>query len=214
MPMRRRGLLVILSGPAGSGKSTLAEKLAESEPEIRRSVTTTTRQPRPGEVNGRDYYFIDRDMFKEGLAESRFVEYNEFNGHLYGTPRDELKRLLAQDKIVILVIDVNGSRQIRKTFPNAVHIFLLPPTPEHLRERLCGRGTECRSDIEERLEIAKAEIDYLETYDFLVINDDQDAAVNDIRSILSMLRVHHIRGGEHEAWEKGLFDGWHGGGDA
>ncbi|MBN2714089.1 MAG: guanylate kinase [Planctomycetes bacterium] len=207
--MRRRGLLIVLSGPAGSGKSTLADQLMAEDPDIVRTVTATTRKPRPGEVDGKDYFFITEDEFKKGIAKGDFVEHNEFNGNYYGTLRSELEKLLQQDKIVVLVIDVNGSMQIRKSYPNAVHIFLLPPTPKDLRQRLCGRGTECVSDIEKRLNIAKAEIDYLETYNFIVINDDQSDSVKDLQAILKILRPHYIRGGETEAWEQDSYQGWH-----
>lgn len=214
MPMRRRGLLVVLSGPAGSGKSTLADMLEVRSPDICRSVTATTRAPREGETDGADYHFLDRDTFKHGIATGRFVEYNEFNGNLYGTPRDGLEKLLEQDKVVVLVIDVNGAVQIRKAFPRSVHFFLLPPTAEELRRRLCGRGTEPPADIEKRLAIAEREVKRVENYDFLVINDISETAAEDILTILKVVRTHHIRGGELTAWRKGLYANWHGDADA
>lgn len=207
--MRTRGLLVVLSGPAGSGKSSLADALIERMPDACRAVTATTRQPRSGEIDGEDYFFLTRDEFESGLGSGRFVEHNEFNGNLYGTPKDGLETLLSQDKIIFLVIDVNGAKAIRESFAHAVLIFLLPPSPEELRARLCGRGTECAADVENRLAIAREEVQYLEAYDFLVINDAFDTAVEDLRSIVTALRHHHIRGGEREAWERGAYTGWH-----
>jgi guanylate kinase len=117
---------------------------------------------------------------------------------------------------VVLVIDVNGAHNVRKSFPNSTLIFLLPPTPKDLRRRLCGRGTECVSDIENRLNIAREEINAVKHYDFLVINDSQEAAVEDLRQIVQVLRIHHIRGNERQAWEENAYEGWHtsGGHDA
>lgn len=208
--MHRRGLLVVLSGPAGSGKSTLADAVIDgSAGEVVRSVTATTRSPREGEVDGRDYVFLTRESFKQGLADGRFVEYTEFNGNLYGTLRENLTTLLAQDKVVMLVIDVEGSAQIRQTFPNAIHVFVLPPTREALRARLSGRGTECPDDIEERLSIAEKEVGRLESYDYLVVNDEVASAAADLLSIIRLARIHHIRGGECDAWKAGGYADWH-----
>ena len=207
--MRRRGLLIVLSGPAGSGKSTLAEDLVSRGEDICRAITATTRLPRGHETHGKDYLFLSREDFAEGLAEGRFVEHNEFNDCFYGTPRDILDGHLAEGKVVILVIDVNGSMEVRKAYPHSVHIFLLPPTPEDLRSRLRGRGTECVSDIERRLAIAESEIRCVERYNFLVINDDRAAAVADLLAIIEVLRPHHVRGGEADAWAKRAYSGWH-----
>lgn len=208
--MKRRALLVVLSGPAGSGKSTLAEGLIRaSGGEICRSLTATTRPPRPGEVEGQDYFFLTREEFKQGIAEGRFVEYTEFNGHLYGSPRSELERLMGEDKVVLLVIDVDGSGQVRTSYPHAIHIFLLPPTKEILRQRLVLRQTEDPSEIQRRLQIAEREISRLDSYDYLVINDDQERAIGDLLDIIRIARLHHVRGGEREAWEQGLYAHWH-----
>jgi len=204
--MKKRGLLVVLSGPAGSGKSTLAEYLIKSEAgKVCRSVTATTRQPRPGEKEGRDYYFLSKDEFKQGLSEGRFVEYTEFNGQFYGSLKSDLERLLNLGRIVLLVIDVEGSSQIRESFPNAIHIFVLPPTQEELRHRLCGRGTETEEDINRRLLIAEKEIERIKTYNYLVINDCGKKAVKELHEIIHVAHTYSIRGDECEAWLAGAY---------
>lgn len=207
--MRKRGLLVVLSGPAGSGKSTLAENLMSDSDDICRAVTATTRPPRLNEKNGEDYFFLSREEFKERISKGQFLEYTEFNNNLYGTPRSELTASLDDGCVVLLVIDVEGSAQIRRTFPNSIHVFVLPPTAGSLRERLCGRNTECPEDIESRLAIAREEVSRLETYDYLVINDDARTAIDDLRTIIDVARLHYIRGGELEAWNAGQYGNWH-----
>lgn len=200
----------MISGPAGSGKSSLAEGLIEaSDGEAVRAITATTRAPRPGEVDGKDYHFYARERFLADIAAKKFVEFNEFNGNYYGTPKAVLDELLEQDKVVVLVIDVNGATEIRKLFPHAVLIFILPPTLETLRKRLCDRGTECPADVEGRLAIAEREVRYITEYDHLIINDELDAAIMEIYAITNLARAHHIRGGELDAWHKGLYEGWH-----
>ncbi len=208
--MRKRGLLVVLSGPAGSGKSTLAEKLiARHSDSICRAVTSTTRHPRPGEENGVDYYFLSKEEFESGIIRGDFVEHTTFNCNYYGTGRAALHEKLDQGKTVMLVIEVQGASAIREAFPHSAHIFVLPPSREELRKRLHGRGTECHEDVEKRLAIAEKEIQELNRYDFLVINDDLDAAVTDLDDIVRIARLHHLRGDELDAWESGRYRDWH-----
>lgn len=208
--MDKRGLLVILSGPAGSGKSSIAEEMIRrSKGEITRVITATTRAPRPGERHGRDYLFMSVEKFKEGIIAREFAEYNVFNANYYGTPKSVLNEMLAQRKIVLLVVDVNGAEAIKEEYPACVRIFVLPPTPEKLRERLSKRGTESREDVEARLRIAQHEIENLERYDHIVINDDLDLAILDALTIIKVARAHHIRGGELQAWKQGQYDKWH-----
>lgn len=208
--MNRRGLLVVLSGPAGSGKSSIAEGLIETScGEVSRTVTATTRPPRPGEVDGRDYYFISQETFKERIGQKGFVEFNEFNGQYYGTPRTELEAMLAQDKVVLLVLDVNGALEIRRQYPAAMLLFVLPPSLDVLRDRLTRRGTESAGDVKNRLAIAEYEISLMERYDHLIINDRLDTAIADALAIVQVARIHHIRGGELEGWYAGAYSHWH-----
>lgn len=208
--MNRRGLLVVLSGPAGSGKSSIAEGMIEhSCGEVCRTITATTRAPRPGEEDGKDYFFISKEVFKEWIGRKGFVEFNEFNGQYYGTPRAELETMLAEDKVVLLVLDVNGALEIRRQYPAATLLFVLPPSLDSLRERLTRRGTESSGDVKNRLAIAEYEISLMERYDHLIINDRLDTAIADALAIVQVARIHHIRGGELEAWYAGLYRHWH-----
>lgn len=201
--MRDRGLLVVISGPAGSGKTTLAEKAVAACPEACRAVTATTRRPRGSEAEGADYYFLSREEFERGAAAGRFAEYAEFNGNLYGTPVAELEKHFAEGRAVLLVIDVQGAAQLRRTMPHALHAFVLPPTPEELRRRLGGRGTESREEVEKRLRIAEREIGEIEKYDYLVVNDDVEQATSDLLDIIRLGLRRKVRGGERERWLAG-----------
>jgi len=207
--MKRRGLLVVLSGPAGSGKSTLAQHAVDRHPDICRSITATTRAPRGSEEDGRDYYFLSRAEFERRLRNDQFLEHAEFNGNLYGTPRAELESRFAEDRVVLLVIDVQGARQIQTRMLQAVFIFVLPPSPAVLRQRLASRGTEEPEEMEKRLAIAVGEVACLPTYDYLVINDDETAATDDLLGMIAFVRDHRIRGGEGDAWRGGAYEGWH-----
>lgn len=205
-----RGLLVVISGPAGSGKSTLANRLiTDSGGDICRVVTTTTRLLRPGEADGVDYNFITPEIFRDKLYKNEFVEYNIFNRNYYGTPRFGLERYLAEKKIVVLVVDVNGAKAVQHQYPSCLRLFILPPTPELLRERLTERGTENAKDLEARLQIAENEISRMETYDYLIVNDNLPHAVADASTVIHAARAHRISGGESSAWRNGIYANWH-----
>ncbi len=203
--MSPRSLLLVLSGPAGSGKSTLAGRLIAQDPLAVRCVTATTRAPRPGEADGTDYHFLPRDAFEAGVARGEFAEHAEYNGNLYGTPRASLEEPLRKGRTVVLVIEVQGAAQIRAVYPGALGVFVLPPTPEALRARLAGRGTESPGEIERRLAIATAEVDRMGEYDAFLVNDDLEQAAAGLVRLVKVLRDHAVRGNEPEAWRAGAF---------
>ena len=205
----RDGLLVVLSGPAGSGKSSLVENLIATNPgKARRAITATTRPPRPGEVNGVDYYFLSQEEFQRMIDDGQFLEYTEFNKNLYGTPRHSLETDIAKGGVVILVIEVDGAESIKFFFPEAIFIFIIPPTPGELRKRLEKRGTESREDIENRLAIARQEMQRISEYDFLIINDNFDTATHDLAAVIRAVDRSLIFGNELEHWEMGEFANW------
>ncbi len=207
--MGKRGVIAVISGPAGSGKSTIAERLLAESESITRAITATTRQPRAGEQDGVDYFFMTKEEFSHDLDAGKFIEYNEFNNNFYGTPRKYLEKCIENGKTVLLVIDVNGAEAIKNEFPAAVTIFMLPPTEEILKDRLSGRGTEDSNSIKERLAIAKYEIKKIANYDYLVINDNIDDAVSDTAAILDITSKHRLLGGELEMWKDGRYANWH-----
>lgn len=209
MPNRDEGLLVVVSGPAGSGKSTMVERLIANNPDaVKRAVTATTRKPRPGEVNEVDYYFLERAEFERLIDEGEFLEYTQFNGNYYGTPRHSLEKELSKGGVVTLVIEVEGASAVREFFPNAVFIFIVPPAPMILRRRLESRGTESKEDIENRLNIATSEMQHIEEYDFLIVNDDLDTASADLAAVIRAVYRSLIIGNELERWEQGHYMTW------
>lgn len=205
----RDGLLVVLSGPAGSGKSTLVENYINNNPgKARRAITATTRPPRPGERDGVDYFFLERDEFRRMIENGEFLEYTLFNNNYYGTPRRSIETDIAKGGVVILVIEVDGAESIKFFFPDAIFIFVIPPTQEELRRRLESRGTESRQDIENRLQIARGEMQRISEYDFLVINDNLKTATHDLAAVIRAVDRSLIFGSELESWEMGQFADW------
>lgn len=184
--MHKSGFLVVISGPSGGGKGTVVRRVREMMPEIALSVSATTRQPRVGEVDGREYYFIDRDAFEEMVAREEMLEYTCYCGNYYGTPKKEAQRITSSGKNMILEIEVEGAAQVKKMYPDAVSIMLIPPTIEEMRQRLLGRGTESIDTVEKRLARAAEEIRFAPGYDYVVINqrDGIDACAKHICEII------------------------------
>ena len=183
--MEEKGLLIVISGPAGSGKGTVCAKLLAS-PEYAFSVSATTRAPRPGEVNGKNYWFITREEFEARIAKGEMLEYTEYCGNYYGTPRKEAEAVLKTGKHLLLEIEVVGGTNVKKLCPEAVLIMLLPPSFREQEARLRGRATETEQKIRERLVRTRAELEYLPTYDYVVYNREggADECAEEIRAIV------------------------------
>ena len=178
----RRGMLVIISGPSGSGKGTVVKKL--NRPDFALSISMTTRDPRPGEVHGKDYFFTTKESFIKSRENGEFLEHAEFVGNMYGTPRAYVEEQVAAGKAVILEIDVVGALQIKEKFEDSISVFLIPPSFHDLAERLKNRKTEDIETIRRRIKRAKSEIEYIEQYDYLVVNKEVDQAVDDMHRII------------------------------
>jgi guanylate kinase len=178
------GKLIVVSGPSGAGKSTVIHKMMAGRDDIRFSVSATTRAPREGEVDGKDYYFLDRETFEKMIGEGAFLEHAQYVGNYYGTPAAPVLENLRNGVNVILDIEVQGASNVRKAMPDAVTVFLAPPSFEALEARLRGRGLDSEEKIRQRL--ARAREEYLEIpkYDYIVINDDADEAAEELAAIL------------------------------
>ncbi len=176
--------LKVITGPSGVGKGTLVKKLIEEDKNIWLSISATTRSPREGEIDGKHYFFLKQKDFKNLIKEDGFLEWAEFAGNLYGTPRAEVQKQLSLGKKVLLEIELDGARQIRKTFKDAFQIFIAPPSFTELEKRIRGRATDSENDINLRLERAKCEINAKSEFDAIVINDDIDTALYEIRRLM------------------------------
>ncbi len=183
--MSPRACPVVLAAPSGTGKTTLAHRLVGQSDHYVFSISATTRSPRPGEVDGVDYHFVDRPGFEAMVARGELVEWAEVHGRLYGTPRVELERASARGDHVVLDIDVQGARQIKSKIPDAKLIFLLPPDVQTLMGRLTGRGTEAPAAVARRLRSALEELQVVEEFDYVVVNDDLDRCLETIRGIVA-----------------------------
>jgi guanylate kinase len=189
--IRAVGKVFVITGPSGVGKGTLIERLLERIPELELSVSATTREPRPGEVDGRDYHFMTPAEFESRVKAGDFLEHATYSGNRYGTLRQEVERRLAEGRSVVLEIEVQGARQVREAMPEAVQIFIAPPSPEVLRERLEGRGTDSAGAIEERLRTAEAELEARDEFPHVVVNDDLQKAVSELEALVrSELSLH------------------------
>jgi guanylate kinase len=177
--------MVVMSGPSGAGKSTLCKMLLR-DPRVRFSISATTRKPRPGEVDGRDYHFITPEQFRDLIREGAFIEHAEVHGNLYGTLRKPMEEALARGEVYLLEIDVQGANQLKALGEPGLYVFVAPPDFETLRKRLVGRGTDATEVIERRLK--KAEDEYRERikYDHVVVNDDLERSLREIRELIGL----------------------------
>ncbi|HIK38651.1 MAG: guanylate kinase [Geminocystis sp.] len=179
-----QGKLVVITGPSGVGKGTIIKRLLAKHPHFFLSISATTRNPRQGEVNGRDYYFLSRQEFETLIRQSQFLEWAEYNGNYYGTPCQPVKEQIAKGKTVILEIEVQGARQVKKTFPSAVRIFIMPPSLEELERRLRQRGTDSEDSITKRLQQAKTELAASGEFDYQIVNAQLEDTISQIEAII------------------------------
>ena len=182
--IEEKGILFILSGPSGVGKGTVRKELFERKTELRYSISMTTRNIRPGEVDGVDYFYKTNEEFEQLIAEGRLLEYAKFVNNYYGTPKDYVVDTLDKGHDVFLEIEVQGAMQVKQNFPEGVFIFLFPPSLEELKNRIVNRGTEKEDVILNRLKEARNEIEMMDAYDYVVVNDDVDKAVEKVQSII------------------------------
>jgi guanylate kinase len=183
--MHEKGLLIVLSGPSGVGKGTVRKEIfSQEDTAFEYSISMTTRQPRQGEVNGVDYFFKTREEFEELIKQGKLLEYAEFVGNYYGTPVDYVQETLNRGKDVFLEIEVEGAKQVREKFPDGLFIFLVPPSLSELKNRITTRGTESEDVINNRMSVAKEEIEMMHLYDYVVENDKVEHAVERIKAIV------------------------------
>jgi guanylate kinase len=183
------GTLYIVTAPSGAGKTTLVHAVLEREPGLALSVSYTTRPPRPGEVDGRDYRFVGKEEFLRLRDGGELLEWAEVHGNYYGTSRTWIETQLQQDRDVLLEIDWQGARQVRRMFPHAVSIFILPPSLEALEARLRGRGTDSEATIARRLAAAREEMRHVEEFDYVIINDRLERAIDELTAVVRAARL-------------------------
>ena len=184
-----KGGVFVVSGPSGSGKDTVLKGLFAENPDILFSISSITRAMRPGEREGEKYNFISREHFEEMIKNDLLLEHNVFVGNYYGTPRIPVEKAVSEGRDIIIEVDVNGAAQIRKKLPEAVTVFIMPPSFEELKRRLVGRGTEAEELIEKRLRSALDEIRRAEEYDYIIVNDDAAAASQSLMSVIKACRL-------------------------
>ncbi len=192
-PNSSEGILFVVSAPSGAGKTSLVKALLKADPAIRLSVSYTTRAPRPGETDGRDYHFVGPEQFGTLLAEGEFLEHAEVYGNLYGTSKQAISRELNAGRDVLLEIDWQGAAQVRRHFPGCVSIFILPPSFGALRLRLAGRGQDSDEVIERRLAAAAHDVAHADAFDYIIVNDDFDHALQDLVAVARSIRLEAAR---------------------
>ncbi|MFP7477696.1 guanylate kinase [Terribacillus sp. 179-K 1B1 HS] len=182
--IEQKGILFILSGPSGVGKGTVRKALFEQDTHLRYSISMTTRNMRPGEQDGVDYFYKSKEEFEHLIGQNKLLEYASYVDNYYGTPRDYVEETLEAGHDVFLEIEVQGALQVKENFPQGVFIFLIPPSLEELKNRIVGRGTETPDLVKNRLNAARDEIEMMDAYDYVVVNDQLDHAVSKIQSIV------------------------------
>ena len=192
----RKGVLIVISGFSGAGKGTITKKLLADYDNYALSISMTTRQPRPGEVHGKEYFFVDRETFERHIAEDALVEYAEYVGNYYGTPRAYVEEQLNKGKDVILEIEIQGALKIKERFPDTLLLFVSTKSAEVLFERLTGRGTETEEVIRNRMLRAAEEAEGMDAYEYIIINDDLDACVKETHSIIQSAKASSMRNEE------------------
>ncbi len=186
--MIRRGMLLVVSAPSGAGKTTIVKEILKAYPNFGFSVSATTRSKRPGEVDGKDYFFLPRSEFEKKIAAGELVEHEEIYSNYYGTLKSEVEKALSNGKDIVFDVDVNGGLSIKNKFPEAVLIFIKPPSIETLRNRLKGRGSETDEQIDRRMERVEMELEKSAGFDYIVTNDELKRAVNEVFGIINKKR--------------------------
>ena len=190
-----RGLLIVISGPSGAGKGTICKSFLERNSEVAISVSATTRSPRNGEVDGINYYFMSKEQFKEKIEANDFLEYAEVYDNFYGTPKSNVEQLLESGKDVILEIDIQGALKVKENTEEGVFIFILPPSMEELKARIIKRGSETPESLMKRFKSAYKEINFISRYNYAVVNDEVETAVDKLEAIIcaEKCRVYRIK---------------------
>lgn len=191
--MEKKGILIVLSGFSGAGKGTLVKRLTENYDNYALSVSMTTRQPREGEQDGVHYFFTDKAHFEESIAQGGFIEYASYCGNYYGTPKAYVEEQLGLGRDVVLEIEIQGALQVKKQFPESLLLFVAPPNAGELERRLKSRGTETEEEVRKRLARAYEESEGMEAYDYIVVNDDLEACVEEVRHIVEAARNEPVR---------------------
>lgn len=181
---KKKGLLIVLSGPSGAGKGTICKALMEKEKDLKLSISATTRPPRSGEIEGKNYFFKTEEEFEKMIENDSFLEWAKVYDHYYGTPKDFVLKNLDEGNDVVLEIDIQGALKIKEKFPEGIFIFILPPSMEELKNRIKKRGTETEEEIIKRFKSAYEELNYVSRYNYVVINDSIEEAVEKIRAII------------------------------
>ncbi|MGB9591955.1 MAG: guanylate kinase [Candidatus Kryptoniota bacterium] len=180
----KKGLLIVVSAPSGAGKTTIVKEILKQFPDFQFSVSATTRARRPGEVDGREYFFLTREEFEKKIASGELVEYEEIYGNYYGTLKSEVERALRQNSVMVFDVDVKGALSIKSKFPQALLIFIQPPSLEELRKRLLLRKSETEEQIEKRMARVPMELEKSDLFDYIILNDDLKKAVNEVIEII------------------------------